>query len=361
MKKARGATSPSLVAGVVPPRDAAERLAASKAQRDRIMARKGGLLTAIYVFLFIVVLTCVALQFNLLLRVDFHQPLLQQDHHAANNDNTLLNALERIKVRNAYLATNNTDVSQWRHKTGGPPAFHRTSITAGSVIALLAPVYTCPYTLRRTNYVSQSNFDGGKWTCGVKEMKNKSIVYSFGSNQDDFFEADLLRRNAQCEIHIFDPTSGDPPESWKTKYHFHSSGLCANSNATSFAINNKAYPCKSLQEHMKDLGHDHVDIVKADVEGMEFGLVRNWGDETRIGQVLLEFHFWVQKPNLPVFLRNYIIPLERLGFFLVTLEPVAASIEAFEMNFLNVNWSPDGVDRGIYTPEMYPSTPGVVL
>ena len=107
-------------------------------------------------------------------------------------DFALRNAMERIKVRNAYLATNNTDVSQWRRKTGGPPAFHDVDITSGSVIALLAPIYTCPWTLKRTNYVSQSNFDGGKWTCGVEEMKNKCIVYSFGSNNDDFFERDIL-------------------------------------------------------------------------------------------------------------------------------------------------------------------------
>jgi len=302
--------------------------------------------------------TCVVLQVKLLWHLDVVVPTidLMPPHH----DSSLKNALERIKVRNAYLATNNTDVSQWRHKTGGPPAFHDVPVTASSVIALLSPLYTCPWTLHRTNYVSQSNFDGGKWTCGVEEMREKCIVYSFGSNKDEMFERDILRRNPNCQIHIFDPTSGNPPPHWKDRYHFHPLGLCANAS-TSFTMSGKEFPCKSLQGHMEDLRHAHVDIVKADIEGSEFDLVRNWNKEANIGQVLLEFHFWVQSPKLPELLRNYFIPLERAGYFLQTLEPVAAKIEAFEMSFLNVNWSPGGVHRGIYTADMYPSTPGVTL
>ena len=41
---------------------------------------------------------------------------------------------------------------------------------------------------------------------------------------------------------------------------------------------------------------------------------------------------------------------------------MAARIEAFEMAFLNVAWSPDDIDREhVWNPDMYPSTPGVVI
>ena len=293
------------------------------------------------------------------------EPIVQQalpEHDCSKqNDQILSNALERIKVRNAYLATNNTDISEY--KTGGPPAFHGVHILTGTTMSLLAPYYTCPWTLKRTNYVSQSQFDGGKWTCGVEEME-QCVVYSFGSNNDDFFERDLHYRNPSCEIHIFDPTSGAPPEDWKEKYYFHPLGLCVG-DESSFrvaTIKDKIFPCKSLEQHMRTLGHSHVDIVKADVEGMEFALLQDWQQHnTRIGQLLLEFHFWFKSPRFPEFLRNYIIPLERAGYFLQTLEPVGAKHEAYEVSFLNVNWSPNGIDRGIWTPEMYPITPGVVL
>ena len=301
----------------------------------------------------------------------------------AQSNFAVTNALEKIKARNAYLCQENTDKSQWGWKTGGPPKFHQVPSTSASVISLLQPSYTCPWTLHRTNYVSEApNFDGGKWTCGLKEMKeartnsnNKPcVVYSFGSNGDDFFEANVLVQNPNCEIHIFDPTSGAPPESWKDKYHFHASGLCVG-NATSFSlggththtkgnkgqVDTSTYKCQSLQGHMKQLGHEYVDIFKADVEGMEWELTKEWGLERSIGQILLEFHFWVKSPSLPELLKERIIPLEKLGYFIHTLEPVAAQIDAYEITLLNVNWNPDGIYRNLFHSDMYPSTPNVVL
>lgn len=303
---------------------------------------------------------------------DAHQIHESLPFQASNTNNytidyNLKNALEKIKARNGYLGNVNTDVSQWRRKTGGPPAFHDVPATTGAVISLLSPVYTCPWTLHRTNYVSESNFDGGKWTCGLVDMyqqrkgnsKLKCIVYSFGSNNDDFFEKDILLQNPDCEIHIFDPTSGTPPKSWNGRYYFHSSGLCIG-DRTSFKVGNKDFPCKSLQRHMIDLGHNYVDIFKADVEGMEWDLTSQWQHDQRIGQILLEFHFWFKSPRLPSLLRDHIIPLERAGYLMQTLEPVAAKIEAFEITFLNANWSPEGVNRGIFNTTMYPTTPGVI-
>lgn len=308
-------------------------------------------------------------------------------------DYNLKNAIEKIKARNAYLCDQNTDKSPWGWKTGGPPKFHKVPSTSASVISLLQPVYTCPWTLHRTNYVSsltpKPQFDGGKWTCGLREMNERNtalsstttdsdkklscIVYSFGSNGDDFFEADVLLQNPSCEIHIFDPTSGDPPPSWEGKYHFHRSGLCVGDAVTSFTLNvanvltdggekSTTYPCRSLGMHMAELGHDSIDILKADIEGMEWELIKQW-DFAGVGQMLFEFHFWVKAPPLPELLRDYFIPLEKQGFFVHTLEPVAAEIEAFEITFLNVNWSPQhGIRKDIlYTPDMYPVTPNVIL
>eukprot|EP00555_Chaetoceros_dichaeta_P006696 CAMPEP_0198269244 /NCGR_PEP_ID=MMETSP1447-20131203/40634_1 /TAXON_ID=420782 /ORGANISM="Chaetoceros dichaeta, Strain CCMP1751" /LENGTH=248 /DNA_ID=CAMNT_0043960763 /DNA_START=177 /DNA_END=923 /DNA_ORIENTATION=+ len=245
-----------------------------------------------------------------------------------------------------------------------------------------------------------------------------------------------------------------PPDAWKDiqNYNFHRSGLCAAGNnstngddndatTTSFVlkgtgtmnadgkfIDDISFPCKTLRAHMNDLGHGRVDILKADVEGMEWSLTRDWGmvaaatttDSTTnadagttgsqtqtqtttvgtvlplssmVGQLLMEFHFWHDEaPNdLSTLLRKHIIPLERMGFFLQTTEPVGATIDAYEVTFLNVNWRPDyyddhnndaiGDDNGrrgrirgrgrrsttmnklplLFDPSMYPQTPNVVL
>lgn len=57
----------------------------------------------------------------------------------------------------------------------------------------------------------------------------------------------------------------------------------------------------------------------------------------------MEFHFWHNEaPNdLSTLMRKHIIPLERMGLFLQTTEPVGATIDAYEVTFLNVNWRPD--------------------
>jgi len=90
--------------------------------------------------------------------------------------------------------------------------------------------------------------------------------------------------------------------------------------------------------------------------------MRRW-DFGAVGQMLLEFHFWVKAPPLPELLRYYFIPLEKQGYFIHTLEPVAAAIDAFEMTLLNVYWNPQrGIRRDIiYSSDMYPVTPNVVL
>ena len=92
----------------------------------------------------------------------------------------LRNALTRMRARNAYLSPVNTDTSKW--KMGGTPAFHHSGLS--SFVSLLAPVLECPWTLRRSNLVSEYPFDGGKWTCGLAELRaagKRCVVYSFGS------------------------------------------------------------------------------------------------------------------------------------------------------------------------------------
>jgi len=133
--------------------------------------------------------------------------------------------------------------------------------------------------MNKRNTASAASVTSNTTTTNNKKQP-PCVVYSFGSNGEYFFEADILLQNPSCEIHIFDPTSGNPPPSWEGKYHFHRSGLCVGDNVTTFTLNEgnvltkggekaTTYPCRSLGMHMKELGHDSIDIFKADVEGME--------------------------------------------------------------------------------------------
>ena len=272
----------------------------------------------------------------------------------------LRNALTRIKARNAYLCTTNTDTSSWN--LGGTPRFHERPLKDGAVMSLFAPVYDCPWTLERTNFVSEFNFDGGKWTCGVSEMRQSGrpcVVYSFGSNADSAFEDGVRRTNPACEIHIFDPTSKPPPRFREKGYSFHEMGLCSERTK---ANGGSTMKCDTLSSIMRTLNHTHVDILKADVEGEEYSFFTSepWHRHaSAVGQILLEVHLFMRSAmRLPAFLRS-LRPLERAGFFVQTLEPVSALGTAYEMSFLNVNWFP--VDRKphitprLYVPSMYPA------
>merc|ERR1711879_127053 len=86
--------------------------------------------------------------------------------------------------------------------------------------------------------------------------------------------------------------SGEAPKNWTDHYHFHSSGFCAGENQLEFQIEHRKYACKSLRKHMKDLGDTYIDILKMDVEMMEWAWIKQEDfSSLKIGQILVEFHF----------------------------------------------------------------------
>lgn len=214
-------------------------------------------------------------------------------------------------------------------------------------VALLAPVFQCPWTLRQSSDTSQVYNDGFKWTCGLPEMVNRTkpcIVYSFGSNGQDEFERDTYSVNPACEIHVFDPTS-PPIDRW----HFHEYGLCArdgNFTGVNRTSNEPAtFPCKSLATIMAELGHRHVDLLKADVEGAEWGVIEetDW-DALRVGQIAFELHDFDAKIPITDLFDKYIGRLERAGFLMFSIEPVAIACRGqYEVAFIHRHWRPSGV------------------
>jgi hypothetical protein len=126
--------------------------------------------------------------------------------------------------------------------------------------------------------------DGAKWLCLDKfqgrttkraaALKQKCIIYSFGSSDDSCFETAVAER-FDCEIHIFDPTSSELKD---PRWTYHSYGLGgADPSITSYwdwrtqkPANCTACPMKNLKDIMKELGHSHVDILKVDIDGAEW-------------------------------------------------------------------------------------------
>jgi Methyltransferase domain len=136
------------------------------------------------------------------------------------------------------------------------------------------PLITCPNQQR-----VGIGGDGPKWVCDPlrlgkieeKKTREKCLVYSVGCNGNYKFEdglVDLLGAGT-CEIHVFDvkPHFGRLDDNITTDIHFHGWGL-----KSSYNNGGKAFPRYSLltlQETMKELGHEGrtIDIFKADCEG----------------------------------------------------------------------------------------------
>ena len=153
----------------------------------------------------------------------------------------------------------------------------------------------------------------GKAVC-LDELSADSLVYSFGVGYDISFDLDLIERTG-CEIHAFDPTPAvaewlgkqDTP----AQFHFHPWGLSDRDEVAQFAFvdreesadftlvdetatqENRSFDAEvfQLKSILERLGHDKLDLLKIDIEGAEYPVLRQiLSDEPCFQQLLVEFH-----------------------------------------------------------------------
>lgn len=164
---------------------------------------------------------------------------------------------------------------------------------------------------------SEENGEGiGTWVVASGRLDAQSVVYSVGVGRELSLDLSLVSRYG-CTVHCFDPTPVSaawirtqvlPPQ-----IVFHEIGLAAKDGALAFHQPRKAgsphfspidrgdrggeegdtvmAPVWRLQTMMRELGHDHIDLLKIDIEGGEYGVI---GDIVScagcLGQLLVEFH-----------------------------------------------------------------------
>lgn len=246
------------------------------------------------------------------------------------------NSLRRIKERHAWMSDAHSEGSHFKHK-----------IRSSEIWALFQNTAVCPWTLDKNPPVDIRH-DGGKWVCGLPELgaakrtENAGcVVYSFGSHGDTAFEAEV-RRQTDCEIHIFDPTSR--PVSVGLGSMFHSLGVSGETNA-----DHGLGPMMTLQDIAGRLNHKNIDILKIDVEGSEFETIASFfggsgeslAPPVKIGQILVEVH--PNKRTGAAAVNDMWDHLEMAGFRQFSIEPVTKSNGAqVEVAFLHQDWTPDG-------------------
>ena len=127
-------------------------------------------------------------------------------------------------------------------------------------------------------------------------LNENSVIYSFGIGDDISFDTTIIKKH-HCHVFGFDPTvysmqwlkTQNIPET----FHFYNFGISSESGYVDFYlaknpehtsesivvqsnINVKkkvTVKMKSLKDIMIELGHNHIDVLKMDIEGAEYDLI----------------------------------------------------------------------------------------
>lgn len=154
--------------------------------------------------------------------------------------------------------------------------------------------------------------DYGGWVVAHESIKKDSVVYSFGIGTDISFDLAMIAQYG-TKVYGFDPTPGSQVYVEKTKtstnFVFYPYGIASDDKQEKFYvpanpdfISHSKTPSapespfilvemKKLSTIMKELNHSQVDILKMDIEGFEYEVIKNILQENlNVKQILVEFH-----------------------------------------------------------------------
>ncbi|GAM91203.1 hypothetical protein ANO11243_092500 [Dothideomycetidae sp. 11243] len=229
-----------------------------------------------------------------------------------------------------------------------------------SVWDLFPAAFNCPHTMQRIGRAG----DGGKWVCGLERLvdlqpsrgsvvafskstiaqsdtdsrglhqkqlssdtQSGCIIYSLGISVESSFEAELLHRLPSCKVWGYDFSVAEfGPQLDVTndsgRAHFICAGIAGKTDES------RQPPYLSIQDAMAKNGHNHIDILKVDIEGAEFDALASFvehyksrGLQVPCSQILVEIHLSAKKhPTIEPVLEWWEM-LEAAGFRPVWTEP----------------------------------------
>lgn len=159
---------------------------------------------------------------------------------------------------------------------------------------------------------THGNIYGGR-SVYPKKLNKDSIVYSFGIGEDVSFDLSLISEYGM-KIFAFDPTPASidwvKHQNLPNEFIVHQYGLANHDGMVKFRkplienhishsmiIDDKLenelieFPVRRLNSITKELGHDHIDILKMDIEGAEYGVIDDIISSNLLpAQILVEFH-----------------------------------------------------------------------
>eukprot|EP00747_Dinoflagellata_sp_TGD_P170644 gnl/TRDRNA2_/TRDRNA2_202740_c0_seq1.p1 gnl/TRDRNA2_/TRDRNA2_202740_c0~~gnl/TRDRNA2_/TRDRNA2_202740_c0_seq1.p1 ORF type:complete len:477 (-),score=58.45 gnl/TRDRNA2_/TRDRNA2_202740_c0_seq1:79-1509(-) len=211
----------------------------------------------------------------------------------------------------------------------------------------------------------------GYRTCGLRQLRHTDsgsagsanssttascIVYSFGCDADFEFERTVAAiHGSHCEIHIFDVF--DPGEGFDRAFdgfdvsvHFHQMPVFDKDEGKVIQPWPHAEPYRirtyTLPNIMNILGHEHVDILKLDIEGNEHRVIAHLAEAgwpSLPGQLYLELHAGPQfYPYEVPHAQRLIDSLEHAGLRLFNVERPWRWCQdsCLQLSFIHKSWRP---------------------
>ncbi|MBI3584682.1 MAG: FkbM family methyltransferase [Nitrospinae bacterium] len=206
--------------------------------------------------------------------------------------------------------------------------------------------------------------DGASWCIHPDSLSDDSVIYSFGIGEDISFDLELIQ-TFNASVHAFDPTprsielikNREVPE----KFVLHEYGIAnydgkanvfppQNPNHISHTIVDRGVhnrPAIEVQVHrlntiMAMLGHKKIDLLKMDIEGMEYQVIEDFlTSGVQAEQMCVEFHHrW---PEIGVHQTKRVIEkLNLAGFKIIDISPTGEeyTFKKFSQNHqvVNVSW-----------------------
>lgn len=145
-------------------------------------------------------------------------------------------------------------------------------------------------------------------------LHSGSVVYSFGIGKDISFDRKVMKKH-RCPVFAFDPTPKSiayiKDLSPGPEFHFFEFGISDVSGTEKFYLpkNKKGVSgsmlfsgvmdqddflevdMRSIADITRDLGHDHIDVLKMDIEGSEYQVLESiLRSGIPVVQLLVEFH-----------------------------------------------------------------------
>jgi FkbM family methyltransferase len=196
--------------------------------------------------------------------------------------------------------------------------------------------------------------DQAEWVVADRLVSSDSIVYSVGIGEDISFDQDLIARY-RCRVFGWDPTPlatdfvgrSESPGGFMFLHYGLGAEDCVKEfgqadggdrsfSSYSLASSKISLRVLSLKSMMSLLGHNRIDMLKMDIEGDEYSVIRKLADEkVIIPQLLVEFHHrWFSGISVET-TRQHVEMLRQAGYLVFDVSASGGEISFLHKTSLN--------------------------